>query len=280
MKERTVKKVCTYLMVILVTSGAGLPVAWTFITSVKTGSEVYQYPPTLLPLRLHFANYLKVLTEYKLGRSAVNSAVVAFGTTILLLSFGALAGYSHSKFRFPGNTTLFLLALILRMVPPITVLVPLYNLGKFLGLLNALFWLVLVNLAFSLPAAIWIFKVFFDNLPKELLDAARIDGCGNIAIFSKIIAPLSKPAAGVIVVLAFTHVWNEFLMARTFVFGETNRTLPVALEPVLNVGTDVIGIHWGHTTAGAMIVLLPLIPVAIFFQKYLVSGMLGGAVKG
>ena len=279
-KERIVKKVLIYMVVMMMISITTIPVAWMLVTSFKTGSEVYRYPPTFLPLKWTFSNYLKVFAEYKLGRAAANSLIVAFGTTMLLLCFGALAGYGHSKFRFPGNTTLFLLALILRMVPPISILVPLYTLGRFLGVLSTLFWLVLLNLAFNLPTAIWIFKVFFDNLPRELLDAAKIDGCGNIATFSKIVAPLSKPAAGVIFVLLFTGVWNEFLMARTFVFGAAARTLPVALEPVLNAGLDIIGVHWGHVTAGAIIVLLPLFPVAVLFQKYLVSGMLGGAVKG
>ena len=102
----------------------------------------------------------------------------------------------------------------------------------------------------------------------------------KFSTFSKIIIPLSRLTAAVVTVLMFPAVWNEFLMARTFAFGEVIRTLPVALEPLIGVGTDVVGVHWGNVSAAAMLIVLPLIPIAIFFQKYLVSGMMAGAIKG
>jgi ABC-type glycerol-3-phosphate transport system permease component len=256
-----------------------LPPAWIFLTSLKTGPEVYTYPPSLLPGTMYFGNYRQAIQEYGIGSAALNSLFVSSSATLLILIIGALAAYSHSKFRYIGNTTLFLLALLLRMVPPITVLIPLYNLGKSIGLINTLYWLVLVNVAFNLPTAIWIFKVFFDQLPQELFDAARIDGCGNAGIFARIVVPLSKGSIGVVTILMFVAVWNEFLMARTFAFGSEARMLPAALEPLLGVGVDVVGVHWGHVAAAATIIIVPLIPIAVFFQRYLIAGMMGGAMK-
>jgi ABC-type glycerol-3-phosphate transport system permease component len=240
---------------------------------------VYTFPPALLPKSLYLGNYLTAIRQYGIGTAGLNSLLVSSLATLLILLIGALAAYSHSKFRYIGNTTLFLLALVLRMVPPITVLVPLYSLGRQIGLINTLYWLILVNVAFNLPTAIWIFKVFFDQLPQELFDAARIDGCGNAATFARIVLPLSKGIVGVVTILMFVAVWNEFLMARTFAFGSEARLLPAALEPLLGVGIDTVGVHWGHVAAAATIVILPLMPIAVFFQRYLVAGMLGGALK-
>jgi ABC-type glycerol-3-phosphate transport system permease component len=119
-----------------------------------------------------------------------------------------------------------------------------------------------------------------DQIPGEITDAARIDGCGNMAMFFRIIWPLSMPAVAVVAILLFPAVWNEFLISRTFTTAVT-RTLPVALEPViLTGGVDYWGAHWGTASAGAMLVTLPLIPIAIFFQRYLISGLMAGSVKG
>jgi ABC-type glycerol-3-phosphate transport system permease component len=269
----------TYVGLAVISAVTVLPPAWIFLTSLKTGPEVYTYPPSLLPGTMYFGNYRQAIQEYGIGSAALNSLFVSSSATLLILIIGALAAYSHSKFRYIGNTTLFLLALLLRMVPPITVLIPLYNLGKSIGLINTLYWLVLVNVAFNLPTAIWIFKVFFDQLPQELFDAARIDGCGNAGIFARIVVPLSRGSIGVVTILMFVAVWNEFLMARTFAFGSEARMLPAALEPLLGVGVDVVGVHWGHVAAAATIIILPLVPIAVFFQRYLIAGMMGGAMK-
>jgi len=271
--------VTTYLQLAFVCVLSVLPPLWVFVTSLKTGPEVYTYPPALLPRSLYVGNYLAAFREFNIEPAFLNSVVVSTTATLAILLIGALAGYSHSRFRYVGNTTLFLFALAIRMVPPITVLVPLHNLGRTLGLLNTLHWLILVNIAFNLPTAIWIFKVFFDQVPQELLDSACIDGCGNMGTFARIVLPLSRGSIGVVTILMFVAVWNEFLMARTFAFGTEARLLPAALEPLLGVGVDIMGMHWGHVAAAATIIILPLWPIAIFFQKYLVSGMMAGALK-
>lgn len=257
-----------------------LPPLWTLVTSFKVGREVFQYPPTLLPASPSFENYIAVLYDFGLGRASLNSVLIAASSTILLVIIGSLAAYAHSRFRFLGNWTLFVIALVLRMVPPISLLVPLYNLGSQIGLRGTMSWLVLLYLAFNLPTAIWILKVFMDQIPTEITDAARIDGCGSMAMFFRIIWPLSMPAVAVVAILLFPAVWNEFLISRTFTTAVT-RTLPVALEPViLTGGVDYWGAHWGTASAGAMLVTLPLIPIAIFFQRYLISGLMAGSVKG
>jgi ABC-type glycerol-3-phosphate transport system permease component len=269
----------TYLGLALICVVTIIPPLWLFITALKTGPEVYTYPPRLLPQSFYLGNFRAAIREFLIGPAFLNSLFVSGLATVSILIIGALAAYSHSRFRYIGNGTLFLFALVLRMVPPITVLVPLYNLGKTIGLLNTLYWLALVNIAFNLPTAIWIFKVFFDQLPQELFDAARIDGCGNASTFARIVLPLSKGTIAVVTILMFVAVWNEFLMARTFAFGSEARLLPAALEPLLGVGVDIMGMHWGHVAAAATIIILPLWPIAVFFQRYLVSGMMGGALK-
>lgn len=281
MLKKEFNKMIILLFVILVLFVCNvMPLLWMILTSFKTANEVYQYPPLLFPNRYQLNNYYKAWSDYRLGSALINSVIISSIATFFIIILGSLSGYCHSKLKFKGNSIIFLLALMLRMVPPITVMVPLYNLGGQLGLLNTRSWLIILNLAFNLPTSIWIFKVFFDNIPSELIDAAKIDGCGNVSIFTKIMLPLTPLTAAVVIVLTFPAVWNEFLLARTFAFGETIRTLPVALEPIISVGTDVVGVHWGNTSAAAVLIVLPLIPIAVFFQKYLVSGMMAGAIKG
>jgi len=268
------------LVIAVVCAASIFPVSWVLINSFKGPEEIFRFPPTLWPHIPTFGNLAMVFNDYGFGRGALNSIIISLCVSATLLFVGLLAAYSFSRFKYLGNTTLLLIVLLFRMIPPITVIVPLFSMATLFHVRNTLFWLGMMEVAFQLPTAIWIFKIFLDDLPNELFDAARIDGCSNMAVFSKLIIPLSRNASIVLGTLTFPWVWNEFLLARTFLRGAKG-TLPVIMEPLLTRTLDTYGTHWGHVTAGATIILIPLIPVVIFLQKYLASGLTGGVeIKG
>lgn len=257
-----------------------LPIAWIVINSLKGAEEIFKFPPTLWPSSPTLSNYSVSFTEFGFAIGIRNSIIVSSCVTGVAIIFGLLAAYSFSRFKYVGNATILILVLVFRMIPPVSIIVPLYSLATILHLRNTLFWLGIMGIAFALPTAIWVFKIFMDDLPDEFFDAARIDGCSNTAIFYRLIIPLSRNAIVILSVLTFPSVWGEFLLSRTFL-KSSNGTLPVVLEPLLVQMKDTFGIHWGHAAAGAMIMLIPLIPIVIFLQKYLVSGLTGGVeIKG
>ncbi len=256
------------------------PFMWLVLTSLKDIQEVYN-PGQILPTQFRISNYVEVLEAVPLGTNFLNSLIVASTTTLFVVVIGAMAGYGFSRFGFRGNTLLLVLVLLIRLIPPITILIPLYVFIRRLGLIDTKVALVLLYTAVDLPTAIWICKVFFDQLPKELFDAAKIDGCSNWRMLGKIVVPLSIPALAVTAILLFVSNWNEFLLANTFTSSQVSRTLPVALMPFVRPTAETgLDLHWGHAAAGTMIAIWPVILLAAIFQRYLIRGLLVGSLKG
>jgi multiple sugar transport system permease protein len=256
------------------------PFIWLFITSFKDVEQIFN-PGDVLPKSINFANYTEILEDIKLGVNFYNSFVIAAIRTFLVVVMGAMAGYGLSRFRFKGNGVLLMFVLLIRLVPPITILIPLYVFIRGLGLVNTKAAMVILYLAIGLPTVIWICKVFFDQLPQELFDAAKIDGCKNWYMLVALVVPLSGAALAVTGILMFTSAWNEFLLANTFTLTPRSRTLPVAVMPFVNPTADTGRmIHWGHGAAGTIMAIWPVILMGAVFQKYLVRGIMVGSIKG
>jgi arabinogalactan oligomer/maltooligosaccharide transport system permease protein len=209
-------------------------------------------------------------------RTAFNSIVVSLLTTVVGVSLSCTAAYALSRFRFPGRKTGLTMFLVVQMFPATLLLLPLYVILNKLGLLNSIAGLVLVYSTTAIPFCVWTLKGYFDSLPRELEEAARIDGASQWMIFVKIILPLSRPAIAVTALFSFMTAWNEFIMASTFMTDQTKYTLPVLIQS----SVTEFSANWGLFAAGAVVTSVPVMVAFYVLQKYLVGGLTAGAVKG
>ena len=207
---------------------------------------------------------------------AVNSALVAGATTIVGVFLACTAAYALSRYRFRGRRVGLAAFLVVQMFPATMLIMPLYVLLDWLGMLNSLAGLVLVYATTAIPFCVWTLKGYFDSLPRELEEAARIDGASPWGIFFRIVLPLARPGIAVTALFSFMTAWNEFIMASTFMTDEGRYTLPVLLKS--SVGQ--YSADWGQFAAGAMLTSVPVMILFYVLQRYLVGGLTAGSVKG
>lgn len=234
------------------------------------------------PEQITFQHFRDVLFSHDtqgrwlFGRQLLSSIVVSGATTVVGLSLAVSAAYALSRFRFPGKETGMQVLLVTQMFPATLMLVPLYSLLQALGLLDSIGGLVLVYATSSLPFCVWMLKGYFDTIPKELEEAAVMDGASPHQVFFRVVLPLAKPALAVTALFSFMTAWNEFILAATLLNDATRFTLPVALQRYVGEYKT----EWGHFAAGALIVSAPVMALFFGLQKYLVGGLTAGAVKG
>ncbi len=229
------------------------------------------------PARISFSNFVSVLSDQPFATWMLNSAIVALATTVLGVFLACTAAYAFSRFRFPGRQAGLMSFLVSQMFPGTLMLIPLYIiLVKWLGLGSTRIALVLVYATISIPFCVWMLKGYFDTIPRELEEAALMDGASPATIFFKIILPLAKPAVAVTALFSFMTGWNEFILAATFMDKESLYTAPVGLRFFVGGFSQ----QWGYFAAGSIIVSIPVVALFMFLQKYLVSGLTAGAVKG
>jgi len=259
------------------------PIYYIFVTSLKPSSEVLSVPITFIPQNPTAQNYVDIFVNRPFDNYTINSLVVASTTTVICVTLGTLTGYSFSRFDFVGNKSLLLSIIGARMIPPIALIVPFFQImsnppliGGLTGsLYDTRIALILTYTFFNLPFAVWIMKNYFDGVPESLDEQAKIDGCSTWEAFFKIILPMAKPGIAATAILAFIFSWNEFVFALVLTSSEVSQTLPIAVS--LFVADDFV--DWAHLAAGGMIAALPGIVFGLFFQRYIVSGLTQGAVK-
>ena len=206
----------------------------------------------------------------------VNSLIVSIGTSLLGLTIAIPAGYAFSRYKFTGRDVSMFAFLLVQMFPGIIILVPYFLVMKTLGLLNTHLGLILAYCVTALPLCVWMLKGFFDTIPRELEEAATLDGCNQFQVFTKVVLPLSKPAIAVTALFSFLAAWNEFLLALTFNTSNDMYTLPVGLASLISS----TGQAWGDFAAASLLVSLPVALLFLFFQKFLIEGLSAGGVKG
>jgi arabinogalactan oligomer/maltooligosaccharide transport system permease protein len=214
--------------------------------------------------------------EYLFLHQALNSVVAALATTVVGVFLSCTAAYALSRFKFPGRKAGLTTFVVVQMFPATLLIMPLYVVLDKLGLLNSLTGLVLVYATTAIPFCVWTLKGYFDSLPRELEEAARIDGASAWLIFRKIILPLARPGLAVTALFSFMTAWNEFILASTFMTSESRYTLPVLIQSSVGEFSSQYGIF----AAGAIVTSVPVMAVFYVLQKYLVGGLTAGAVKG
>jgi multiple sugar transport system permease protein len=252
------------------------PLIWTLLTSLKPESDIVTATLQYLPRNPTLENYSTVWRRSDFPTLALNSLIVTALTVVICLGAGTLAAYSISRYRFRGRGALLLFYLASRMFPIVLLIIPLFVLMRRVGLLDTRLGLALAYTTFLLPICVWMLKGFFDAIPQELEESARIDGCTRLGALARIVLPLVRPglvATGVFVAIG---AWNEFLIALMLTTSQGSRTWPVGLQ--LMVGE--FQLPWGTLSAAGIVSIVPIILVFSLVQQALIRGLTAGAVKG
>jgi multiple sugar transport system permease protein len=253
-----------------------LPFIWFLFTSLKSELELTAIPPTILPGKINLDFYSSAIINYNLFSYIKNSVIVAGLTTIICVSIGCLAAYALSRLKLRYKGIILMVILAVAMFPQISIAGPVWRILRGLGWLNTYQGLILPYVALSLPLSIWIMTSFFKELPYELEEAARIDGCTPLQALYKVIFPLAAPGVFTAAILTFIHAWNEFFFALLILTRPDMQTLPVGIALFQGEFT----LPWGEIAAASVVATLPLVFLVLFFQKRIVSGLTAGAIKG
>lgn len=272
-RARRLLPLVRWVLVLLALTFFLAPVVWVAMTSFKSQREIFSFPPVFVPEQIDLRHYRAILSGAG-GRALRDSFAVAAMSTGLALALGVPASYAISRFRIGGDQ-LPLWILSIRMFPPVVAAIPLFLLYRQVGLNDTRLGLTIAYLTFNIPFTVWMMKGFFDDLPVELEEAARVDGANRWQAFSRIALPLTVPGLVSTALLCFVFSWNEFLLA-LFLTRTEVITLPVALSSL--VGGHLI--QWGQIGALAMVAIVPVVVIAILLQRYVVRGLTLGAVKG
>jgi multiple sugar transport system permease protein len=255
------------------------PLVWAVVTSLKPATEASASPPTFLPSTPAADNY-DTLASYGagIGTYAFNSIAVSAMTVIGTVVLSTLAGYGFARFRFRGAGPLFIAILAVLMIPFQTIIVPLFLVLREIGLQNSLVGLALVYTTFQLPFGIFMMRNTFASVPREMEEAALVDGCGTISALWRVMVPIAAPGIITVALFAFLAAWNEFFAALILLTDADQFTLPIMLLSA-QLG-DFGTIDWGALQAGVTITMAPVIVGFLLLQRYYVSGLVSGAVKG
>lgn len=278
MKTPLFWRVALYLAATVVVVVSVFPFIYAVSTSLKTGAALFE--PVLWPSSVTLGNYVSLFTvaEQPFGLHIINSIMVSVLVVLISLFLGVTASYALGRISFKGRGLLLTTILAVSMFPQVAVLAGMFELIRFMGLYNKALGLVLPYMIFTLPFTVWVLTTFMKQLPKELEEAAIMDGCSAWRIIWSVFLPLLWPALVSTGLLAFIAAWNEFLFALTFVLDNNERTVPVSIA--LISGASKYDIPWGNIMAASVLVTVPLLVLVLVFQKKIVSGLTAGAVKG
>jgi trehalose/maltose transport system permease protein len=271
-----VKKILFFLLVAAIVLFAVFPFYYAILSSMKQGTELFRVD--YFPVRWNFGNYVSVFEKNPFARNIGNSVIVSVSVVLVSLFLGVTAAFALARVSFRGRGALLLTILGVSMFPQVAVLSGMFQLIRTLGLYNNLLALVLSYMIFTLPFTVWVLTTFMRELPKELEEAAIMDGASSWTIVTRVFMPLMWPALVTTGLLAFIAAWNEFLFALTFTLNNEQRTVPVGIA--LMSGASQHELPWGNIMAASVMVTLPLVIMVFIFQRRIVSGLTAGAVKG
>ena len=264
-----------YLFLILSYIVALFPIYWMVLTALKESSEIYIYPPTLIPKRLAFENFVEAWNTAPFGRYFLNSIIMTGFTTASHVAIACLSAYAFVSLKFPGRNILFMAFLGTMMVPSVVTLVPTFVLIKNLKWINTYQGLIIPHMVSVF--GIFLLRQFFLSIPKDYEDAARIDGCGRFGILWRMYIPLAKPAISALTIFSFYHAWNEFFWPLVITSVDEMRTLSVGLRYFIDAEG---GSNWGPLMAGATMVVAPVLTAFFLLQRQFVRGITMTGLKG
>ncbi|OMF18498.1 ABC transporter permease [Paenibacillus sp. FSL H7-0331] len=264
-----------YLIMVVASLIVLVPTLWMVSTALKPNDEVMVTPPQWIPDAPTWESFVRIWEDYPFATYFANSVYIVLAATIISLVFSAMAGYGASRFRFKGKSTFLTFLLVTQMFPSIMLLIPFYKVLKTLGLIDTHLGLILVYISFTIPFCTWMMMGFFQGIPKELDEAATIDGCGRIRTFVQIILPLSLPGIAATAIYSFLQGWNEYMFALILTTSEDMKTLPVGIGQL----NGFYKIVWNDMMAASFVSSLPLVILFLFLQKYFISSLTAGAVK-
>ncbi len=276
MRYKRTKKVLFYIGVAVVLTYFLFPFYWAVVSSIRIPSELFSPHQSLIPLKIQFESYVQVFTQRPFARNILNSTIVAGAATLLCLVIGSLAGYAIARLKFAGKLLVMLFILSVSMFPQVSILGALFQILRSAKLINTYPGLIIPYIALTIPLTVWTLQNFFRDMPKELEEAAYMDGSGKFSTFLRIVLPLSAPGLVATGLLTFIFSWNEFLFALSFEQLPNMYTVPVAIA----MFTGYYVVPWGQIMAASVIVTAPLVILVLIFQNKIIAGMTAGSVKG
>jgi multiple sugar transport system permease protein len=253
-----------------------VPFLFMISTSLKPQQYTFEYPPRLIPRQVTLNNYLQALSKDLFFLYFLNSLVVAVLTTMSTVLVSSLLAYAFGRLDFPGKEPLFYVFLVGMMIPSVTLIIPQFLVAKALRLLNSHAGLVVVYVTMNLSMQTFLLRGFFESIPSELEDAARIDGGGHWTMFWRIILPLSRPGLATVAIFTFLYSWDEFPWAHVAIKETTRRTLPIAIALFQNQHLT----QWGQVFAASIVALVPVVTVFVLFQRHFIRGIARSGLKG
>lgn len=254
------------------------PVAAMISVSLKKVNDVFTMPVTWVPKVFAFENYVEVFRKMHIVNGFKASVIITSMTIILIMVIAIPAAYAFSNLNFYFKKQLYYLVLVSQMFAPVIVIIPLYSMMNKMGLIDNWLSLVLMNTTFNLAFIVLMLKATFDSVPKEVVEAAKIDGCNSRMVMTKIFLPVSSTGIAVAVIFAFTRTWNEFLFAFTFISTTEKKPIIVSLYEILK-NNPAVGIPWHYVMAGAMYTTVPLVILFICIRNYITGDHTAGAIK-
>ena len=275
-QQRKRSKIITYTLLLAGVFVVFIPFWYMLITSLKPQAYIFEMPPRLWPQEPTLKNYATALSKDSFGLYFLNSLVVAVSSTALTVLVSSLLAYAFARLKFPGKEMLFYLFLLGMMIPPVMLIIPQFIIAKQLDLLNKLGGLVAVYITMNLSMQTFLLRGFFEGIPKDLEEAALIDGASQWSIFWRVIIPLSRPGLAVVTIFTFLYAWDEFPWANVAIKETTRRTLPIAIAMFQSQHLT----EWGQVFAASIVALIPVVVVFAVFQRYFIRGISTTGLKG
>ena len=254
------------------------PLFWILMTSLKTEQEIFRIPPTIIPEKLNLASYAAQVEtgDFNMFQSFANSFIISIGATIISVVLAVPASYGIAKYRFRGRKVMLLGFLVTQMLPVAVLLTPMFILFRGMNLYNTAGSAILADATIGIPFSILILKNYFASIPKDLEEAAYIDGCNRFSAFIRVLIPIAKPGVMVCAIFSFLYAWGDLAYGMTFIIDQQKRPITAGIFNLMGQ----YGTKWSYLTAFAVVTIIPVALIFIFMQKYIISGMTSGAVKG
>jgi ABC-type glycerol-3-phosphate transport system permease component len=265
-----------YVFLFLFVLVSMFPLIWIFKMSIITRAELFASPPTILPRNPTGQEYTQIFSDPAFQQALLNSAIISGVTTVVCLFFGSIAAYAIARLRFRFKSPVMTLILAISFFPAVAIIAPLFLQFSAVGLIDTYWSAIISDVVFALPITVWLLVAFFKELPKDLEEAAKVDGATTIQAFRKVIVPLAAPGVFTTAILTFIFAWNEFLFATTFLFTPDTQPVTVVIPNFASQYTT----DYGAQAAAAVVVTVPLVIMVLIFQRRIVSGLTAGAVKG